>query len=64
MTGVQTCALPIYLVGLVPAGIALREHLNHKVEVTGTVGDPQASLAEKLPTLTMTTVKMVAATCP
>lgn len=45
------------LVGVVPAGVKLESHVNHKVEVAGTVGEGSSK------TLNMHTFKMVADKC-
>lgn len=50
------------IVGIVPPGVNLSQHVNHKVELTGVPGDP--ALAGKTPKFNMHTFKMVAATCP
>lgn len=47
------------LVGVVPAGVRLDTHVNHKVEVAGAVGEASASTK----TLNMHTFKMVADKC-
>lgn len=47
------------LVGVVPAGVKLESHVNHKVEVAGAVGEASASSK----TLNMHTFKMVADRC-
>jgi hypothetical protein len=48
--------------GIVPPGVRLQDHVNHKVEVAGTITD--AADAKSNPIVTMHTFKMVASTCP
>jgi hypothetical protein len=42
----------------------LAPHLNHQVEITGTVSPPSATAEAAAPTLKVESVKMVAAMCP
>ena len=49
--------------GLMPPGVNLTQHLNHKVELTGTMGDP-ALAKGNMSEFNVTDFKMIAATCP
>ncbi len=49
--------------GLLPPGVNLTQHLNHKVELTGTMGDP-ALAKGNMSEFNVTDFKMIAATCP
>jgi hypothetical protein len=46
--------------GIVPPGVNLSQHVNHKVEVAGTISES----ADKSMNVSMHSFKMVAATCP
>jgi hypothetical protein len=50
------------------ADVSLSEHLNHKVQITGTVDtattSKQPSSPSAMPALRVTSVKMVSSTCP
>ena len=46
------------LIGVVPPGVRLKNHVNHKVEISGSVGEDTAKR-----TLNMETFKMVADKC-
>jgi hypothetical protein len=50
------------LKGVVPPGIDLAKHMNHRVEVAGTI--TEATATEKQPSVNMHTFTHVAATCP
>lgn len=49
------------IVGIIPPGVNLSQHVNHKVELAGVPVDP--ALAGNTPKFNMHTFKMVAATC-
>ncbi len=49
--------------GLMPPGVNLTQHMNHKVELTGTMGDP-ALAKGNMSEFNVTDFKMIAATCP
>lgn len=50
------------IVGIIPPGVNLSQHVNHKVELAGVPVDP--ALAGNTPKFNMHTFKMVAAACP
>ena len=49
--------------GLLPPGVNLGQHVNHKVELTGSMVDP-ALAKGTMPQFNVTDFKMIAATCP
>lgn len=49
------------IVGIIPPGVNLSQHVNHKVELAGVPVDP--ALAGNTPKFNMHSFKMVAATC-
>ena len=50
------------LIGVIPPGLKLVDHVNQRVEVTGVIGEPFMK-ASPLPTLSMQNVKLVGGSC-
>ena len=50
------------LIGVIPPGLKLAEHVSQRVEVTGLIGEPFTK-ASPLPTLSMQNVKLVGGSC-
>lgn len=48
------------LIGVVPPGVRLKNHLNHKVEISGSIGETSTQAGK---TLNMEAFKMVAEKC-
>ena len=47
-----------------PSADELKKHLNHQVELTGTITQPTTTATDDTPDFKATSVKMVSATCP
>jgi hypothetical protein len=47
-----------------PSNDELKKHINHQVEITGTITQPTTTGSDDTPDFKATAVKMVAATCP
>ena len=47
-----------------PSNDELKKHVNHQIEVTGTITQPTTTASDDTPDFKATAVKMVAATCP